>query len=86
LANTKSAIKQTRQEPKRTLRNRMVKTKMRTYLKKAQVAVAQDNKEAAEAAVLAAISQIDKAAQKGVIHRNNAARHKARLMKHLNAR
>jgi len=86
LANTSSAIKRARQEPKRTLRNRMVKSKMRTFLKKAEAAVSHEDKTTAEAAVLAAITQIDKAAQKGVIHRNNAARRKARLMKRLNVR
>jgi len=84
LANTSSAIKRARQEPKRRMRNRVIKAKMRTIVKQAQTAVVADDKEAAQAAVVAAISQIDKAAQKGVIHPNNAARRKARLMKRLN--
>jgi len=66
------------------MRNRVIKAKMRTIVKQAQTAVVADDKEAAQAAVVAAISQIDKAAQKGVIHPNNAARRKARLMKRLN--
>jgi len=85
LANTSSAIKRARQEPKRRMRNRVIKAKMRTIVKQAQTAVVADDKEAAQAAVVAAISQLDKAAQKGVLHPNNAARRKARLMKRLNA-
>jgi small subunit ribosomal protein S20 len=67
------------------MRNRVIKAKMRTIVKQAQTAVVADDKEAAQAAVVAAISQLDKAAQKGVLHPNNAARRKARLMKRLNA-
>lgn len=85
MANTSSAIKRARQEPKRRMRNRVIKAKMRTIVKQAQTAVVADDKEAAQAAVVAAISQLDKAAQKGVLHPNNAARRKARLMKRLNA-
>ena len=85
MANTSSAIKRARQEPKRRLRNRVIKAKMRTIVKQAQTAVVANDKEAAQAAVVAAISQLDKAAQKGVVHPNNAARRKSRLMKRLNA-
>ena len=67
------------------MRNRVIKAKMRTIVKQAQTAVVADDKEAAQAAVVAAISQLDKAAQKGILHRNNAARRKARLMKRFNA-
>jgi len=86
LANIKSAIKRTRQEPKRQLRNRMVKSKMRTSIKHALAAMASEDKGAAQARVAEAISEVDKAAQKGVIHPNNAARQKSRLMKRLNAK
>lgn len=67
------------------MRNRAVKSKMRTSIKRARLALADGDKAAAQVAVVEAISQLDKAAQKGVIHRNNAARHKAQLIKHLNA-
>jgi len=86
LANLKSAIKRTRQEPKRRMRNRVVKSRMRTSVKRAQSAITAEDEGAAQAAVVAAISQIDRAAAKGVIHPNNAARRKSRLMKRLNAK
>ena len=85
MANTSSAIKRARQEPKRRLRNRVIKAKMRTMVKQAQTAAVAKDKEAAQAAVVAAITQLDKAAQKGIVHPNNAARRKSRLMKRLNA-
>ena len=86
MANLKSAIKRTRQEPKRRMRNRVVKSRMRTSVKRAQSAITAEDEGAAQAAVVAAISQIDRAAAKGVIHPNNAARRKSRLMKRLNAK
>lgn len=84
MANTQSAIKRVRQEGKRRIRNRMVKSRMRTFVRTAQELLAQKGAEDSDAAVLAAISEIDKAAQKGVIHPNQAARRKSRLMKRLN--
>jgi small subunit ribosomal protein S20 len=83
LANTKSAIKALRQNEKRRARNRAVRSRMRTYIKKATTAIATD--EAAVEAVRAAIGELDRAAKKGVIHPNNAARRKSRLMRKLNA-
>jgi len=85
LANTKSAIKRIRQEKKRYLHNRMVKSRMRTFVRKAQMLIGRGSPEEVTEAVRAAISQIDKAAQKGVIHRNQAARRKSRLMKRVNS-
>jgi small subunit ribosomal protein S20 len=85
LANTQSAIKRVRQERKRRIRNRMIKARMRTHVRKAQELLAEgDVEESGIEAVREAISQIDKAAQKGIIHPNQAARRKARLMKRLN--
>ena len=84
MANTKSALKRMRQAEKRHQRNQAVKTATRTYVKKARIAIAQDPAEARDE-VIAAISALDRAAKKGVIHRNNAARRKSRLMKRLNA-
>jgi small subunit ribosomal protein S20 len=81
LANLKSAIKRTRQNPKRHLRNRMVLSRTRTFVKKASALIAEGNKEQAAEALRQAVSELDKAAQKGVIHRNNAARRKSRLVK-----
>ncbi len=85
MANTKSAIKRIRQEKKRYLRNRMVKSRMRTFIRKAQALIGRASPEEVTEAVRAAVSQIDKAAQKGVIHRNQAARRKSRLMKRVNS-
>jgi small subunit ribosomal protein S20 len=84
LANTKSAIKRVRQEGKRRLRNRMVKGRMRTFIRTAQQLIAKGETDADAEAIRTAISEIDKAAQKGVIHPNQAARRKSRLMKRLN--
>lgn len=75
-----------RQEQKRRAHNRSVKSLVKTQVTKARVAIASATvtSEDAEAAVRAAVSELDRAAKKGVIHRNNAARRKSRLMKQLN--
>ena len=80
MANTKSAIKRMRQNERRRARNRAVRSRMRTFVKRANTAIVAGEEDAAEA-VRAAISELDRAAQKGVIHRNNAARRKSRLMR-----
>jgi small subunit ribosomal protein S20 len=84
MPNNAAAKKRMRQEQKRRLHNRSVKSLVKTQITKAHQAVATDVE--AEAAVRAAVSELDRAAKKGVIHRNNAARRKSRLMKQLNAR
>ncbi|NLF51770.1 MAG: 30S ribosomal protein S20 [Leptolinea sp.] len=84
MANIKSAIKRNKQNEKKRLRNRVFRGAARTYIAKADKAIVDGNPESAEA-VKTAISALDKAAEKGVIHRNNAARRKSRLMKRLNA-
>jgi len=73
-----------RQEQKRRLHNRSVKSLVKTQITKARSAIAFD--EDAELAVRAAVRELDRAAKKGVIHPNNAARRKSRLMKQLNAK
>jgi small subunit ribosomal protein S20 len=85
LANIKSQIKRNRQNEKRRLRNRVFSGSARTAVKKARSRIETGEVEDARQATLVAISALDKAVEKGVIHRNNAARHKSRLMKHLNA-
>ncbi|HZT97809.1 MAG TPA: 30S ribosomal protein S20 [Chloroflexota bacterium] len=80
MANTKSAIKHIKTSEKRRLRNRATKSAARTYVKQARTAMQQDASHSASA-ITAAIRALDKAAQKGVIHRNNAARRKSRLIK-----
>jgi len=83
LANIKSQIKRNRQNEKRRLRNRVYRGRARTFVAKANTAIQSEDPEAAKASVLQAISALDRAAQKGVIHKNNAARRKSRLMKRL---
>ena len=85
MANIKSAIKRNKQNEKKRVRNRVYRGRARTFIAKAQVEIASGEKETAKSAVLVAISALDKAAQKGVIHKNNAARRKSRLVKHLTA-
>jgi small subunit ribosomal protein S20 len=82
LANIKSQIKRNKQNEKRRLRNRNARGSARTAVSQARAAFAANSPETKEA-VLKAISALDKAAGKGVIHKNNAARRKARLMKKL---
>lgn len=85
MANIKSAIKRNKQNEKRRILNRVYRGKARTYVAHARVAIEGQDSEAAKVATLTAISALDKAAQKGVIHKNNAARRKSRLMKRLAA-
>jgi small subunit ribosomal protein S20 len=83
MPNNASAEKRMRQEQKRRLHNRMVKSVVKTNVTKARQAIVSGVD--AETAVRDAVSELDRAAKKGVIHRNNAARRKSRLMKQLNA-
>jgi small subunit ribosomal protein S20 len=85
LANSKSARKRILVSERRRLRNRPYRSAARTYVKKAELAIAGGDKAAAEEAVLTATSTLDRVCAKGVIHPNNAARRKSRLMKKFNA-
>src|SRR2546421_3085953 len=86
MPNNPAATKRMRQEQKRRLHNRSVKSIVKTQITKARQAIASDaSSESTEEAIRAAVSELDRAAKKGVIHRNNAARRKSRLMKQLNA-
>jgi small subunit ribosomal protein S20 len=82
--NTKSAIKQVRVQERRRLRNQSVRSATRTYVRKAQEAIQEGEANPVADVVRNAISALDRAAKKGVIHPNNAARRKSRLMKKLN--
>jgi len=84
LANTKSAIKNIRKNERRRLRNQVFRTRARTMVKKARLAIMAGRVEEAQEAIRQAYSALDKAAEKGVIHKNNAARRKARLMRFFN--
>jgi small subunit ribosomal protein S20 len=83
LANIKSAIKRNKQNEKRRLRNRLYRGRARTFVRKARLTLVDGNVEDARAATVQAISALDKAAEKGILHKNNAARRKGRLMKRL---
>jgi small subunit ribosomal protein S20 len=85
LANTRSAQKRIRQNEKRRVRNRVYRGQARTFVKKARLAIDSGDVDAARAATLEAVGALDKAAQKGVLHNNNASRRKSRLMKQLAA-
>jgi len=85
MPNNPSAAKRMRQEQKRRLHNRSIKSLVRTRVTKARQAITGNaSVEDAQEAVRLAVSELDRAAKKGVIHRNNAARRKSRLMKQLN--
>ncbi len=84
MANIKSQIKRNRQNEKHRLRNRIYRGSARTAVKDARSALGNGSQET-QASVMAAISALDKAAQKGSIHHRNAARRKGRLMKQLAA-
>ena len=84
MANTKTALKQWRVSLRRRVHNRPIQGATRTYLAKAVASIAAGDKEPAEAAVKQAIQALDNAANKNILHANNAARHKSRLMKRFN--
>ncbi len=81
---SKSVQKQVRVAERRRLRNKPIHSLTKTNITKAEKLIFSGELESAREAVLVAISALDKAAEKGVIHPNNAARHKSRLMKKLN--
>ncbi len=80
MANIKSQIKRNRQNEKRRLRNKSVRSEMKSRSKRAQAA-AEANADDVEELTRLAVQRIDKAAAKGVIHKNQAARRKSRLMR-----
>jgi small subunit ribosomal protein S20 len=84
LPNTRSARKQVRVSERRRLRNKSIQSLCKTNITRAEKLIFSGELESAQEAAVAAISSLDKAAEKGVIHPNNAARRKSRLMKKLN--
>ncbi|HOL18378.1 MAG TPA: 30S ribosomal protein S20 [Bacillota bacterium] len=84
MPNTKSAEKRVRQTKIRTARNRRIKSIVKTSIRRFEEAVQAGDMDTAKAKMVAAASLIDKAAAKGVIHKNNAARKKSRLARILN--
>jgi small subunit ribosomal protein S20 len=85
MPNIKSAIKRVKTSEARNAQNTMAKSAMRTAVKKAEAAVTLNDTATAKEAYATAASSLDKAAAKGLIHKNAAARKKARLMKKINA-
>jgi small subunit ribosomal protein S20 len=81
--NTKSAIKRNRQNLKRRLRNRIVRGRTRSAIKKARQAIQEGDLDVARQATTEAIRALDKAGSKGVFHKNNVSRRKSRLIKYL---
>jgi small subunit ribosomal protein S20 len=79
LANIASARKRARQAEKARLHNASLKSRLRTYVKNVVKAVEKGDRDAAAAAYKAAMPVIDSSVNKGLIHRNTAARHKSRL-------
>ena len=84
MPNTSSAQKQMRVTQKRQLRNKSIRSLCKTSITKAERLIFSGELEAAQEAAVVAISSLDRAAEKGVIHANNAARRKSRLMRKLN--
>jgi small subunit ribosomal protein S20 len=84
LANIKSAKKRIAVTAKRQLRNKMIKSSTKTAIKKMQAAAATGEKDTAQTAFRNAVAAIDKAASKGVYHKNTASRKKSQLAKLLN--
>lgn len=83
MANIKSQIKRNRQNEKRRVRNKAVKSEMKTRISQT-IAAAEDDGADAEAALRIAQKRIDQAVSKGVLHKNTAARRKARLAQKVN--
>jgi len=85
LAHTRSAKKMIHVQSEERRRNRAVRSSVKTYIDKAEGLISGKEPEPAKEAVQQATVALDKAAHKGVIHPNNAARHKSRLIKKYNA-
>ncbi len=79
MANIKSAKKRIKVIETKTMRNKMVKSELKTVIKKLEAAIAAGDKAAAEAQLLVCTSKISKAAAKGILHKNTASRKISRL-------
>jgi len=85
VANSLQARKRARQAEKRRAHNASRRSMLRTHIKKVVYAIEAGDKETASAAYKAAVPVIDRAVNKGLIHKNKAARHKSRLNAHIKA-
>lgn len=79
MANSPQAKKRARQNDKRRIHNASLRSMVRTYIKKVVAAINAGDAEKAKEAYVAAVPVIDRMADKGIIHKNKAARHKSRL-------
>ncbi len=84
MANTRSAMKQIRSSARKRERNKLFRSRARTCINKTRRLIAEGKTEEAREEAQRAIVALDKAAEKGIIHKNKAARGKSRLMKSLN--
>ena len=85
MANTKASKKDIRRIAKRTVQNNTVRVSLKTYIKKSRKATASGDVAATQESLVKAVKALDKAAQNGVIHPNQAARRKSRIAKQANA-
>ncbi|PHP51893.1 MULTISPECIES: 30S ribosomal protein S20 [Actinomyces] len=85
MANIKSQIKRIKTNEKARLRNKAVKSELKTYVRRTREAVEAGDKQAAEEHLRKACRKLDKAVSKGVIHRNQARNRKSKLAKRVNA-
>ncbi len=84
MANTKSSKKDLRRIVKRKARNLGTRSALKTFIKKVRVAAATGEVTTTQSALVSAVSALDKAAQRGIIHKNQAARRKSRIAKAAN--
>ncbi|MDR9500187.1 MAG: 30S ribosomal protein S20 [Desulfurivibrionaceae bacterium] len=84
MANHKSAIKRTKQNAVRRARNRAIRTKMKTFIKRIDTAIAENSVDNAQVALKEAVPVIMKAASKGTLKKENASRKVSRLTKRVN--
>jgi small subunit ribosomal protein S20 len=85
MANTRSSKKDVRRSAKKRERNLQVKSALKTYVKKVRTAATAGDADTLKTALTLAVKNIDKAAQRGIIHKNSAARRKSRAAKAANA-
>jgi small subunit ribosomal protein S20 len=85
VANIKSQIKRIKTNEKARLRNKSVKSELKTHVRRVREAVAAGDKDAAQAALATAAKKLDKAVSKGVIHANQAANRKSAIAKAVNS-
>jgi small subunit ribosomal protein S20 len=86
MANTKSAMKNARKSLRQAARNKAVKTRLKTLAKNVAAAAATGNAENARAAAIAFSSALDRAVKSGVIHANNASRHKSQVAQYISGK